>query len=647
MYIQHDDEEKIRMTVTAQKETLGFQTEVKQLLHLMIHSLYSNKEIFLRELISNASDAADKLRFSALSDAALMENNTDLKISLEFDKNAKTLTVTDNGIGMSREEVISHLGTIAKSGTKEFLKTLTGDKAKDANLIGQFGVGFYSTFIVADKVTVLTRRAGLTAEHGVKWESAGEGEYIIENIEKPERGTQIILHLKDAEEEFLDEWRIRHIVTKYSDHIMIPIELKVSVEKQDNAENTENTEKFEVINRATAVWTLPKNEIKEEDYKEFYKHISHDFQDPFLWVHNKVEGKQEYTTLLYIPSHAPFDLYHPERPRGLKLYVKRVFIMDDAEQFLPLYLRFVRGVIDSADLPLNISREILQNNLLVESIKSSCTKRILSTLENLALEDKAKYQQFWKTFGQVLKEGPAYDPSNKELIAKLLRFSSTHTDQEEQNVSLDDYISRMKPDQEKIYFITAENFSNAKTSPHLELFRKKNIEVLLLSDRIDEWLTTNLDEYAGKKLQSVASGNIDLGKLEDQEEKQQLEQAEKDYESMIKQIKEILKDKVKEVRLTSRLTSSPACVASDDNDMGAHMQRLFKASGQTLPEAKPIFELNPSHGLVQKLRSEQDEDRFKDLVWVLFDQSMLAEHNQIAHAGDFVARLNKLLMAIE
>jgi len=629
------------MPVAAQKETLGFQAEIKQILHLMIHSLYSNKEIFLRELISNASDAIDKLRFSALSDAALMENNNDLKIRLDYDKNARTITITDNGIGMSRDEVIAHLGTIAKSGTKEFLQALTGDQSKDAHLIGQFGVGFYSSFIVADKVTVLTRRAGLTSEHGVKWESAGEGDYIIENIEKPDRGTQVILHLRSTEDEFLDEWRIRHIVTKYSDHIMIPIELKTQTEKEGKTED-----KMEVINKATALWTLPKNDIKEEDYKEFYKHISHDFQDPFLWVHNKVEGKQEYTTLLYIPSHAPFDLYHPDKQRGLKLYVKRVFIMDDAEQFLPFYLRFVKGVIDSADLPLNISREILQNNLLVENIKSSCTKRLLNTLETLSIEDKSKYQQFWKNFGQVLKEGPAHDPINKEQIGKLLRFSSTHTDNEEQNVSLDEYISRMKPEQEKIYYITAENFANAKTSPHLELFRKKNIEVLLLSDRIDEWLTTHFDEYQGKKLQSVAQGNIDLGKLEDEQDKKQLEEVEKNYESMIKQIKELLKDQIKDVRLTSRLTSSPACVVNDDDDMGKQMQRLFKATGQNVPASKPIFELNPTHGLIQKLREEQDDDRFKNLTWVLFDQAMLAEHNQLSNAGEFVTRLNKLLMGM-
>jgi molecular chaperone HtpG len=629
------------MTIATQKETLGFQAEVKQILHLMIHSLYSNKEIFLRELISNASDAADKLRFCALSDASLMENNADIKIGIEFNKEARTITLTDNGIGMSREEVITHLGTIAKSGTKEFLQNLTGDQSKDAHLIGQFGVGFYSSFIVADKVTVLTRKAGLSTEQGVKWESSGEGDYIIENYEKPERGTQVILHLKQNEEEFLDEWRIRHIVTKYSDHILIPIELKTQVEKEGKKED-----KVEVINKATALWTLPKNEVKEEDYKEFYKHISHDFQDPLLWVHNKVEGKQEYITLLYVPSHAPFDLYHPERSRGLKLYVKRVFIMDDAEQFLPFYLRFVRGVIDSADLPLNVSREILQNNLLVENIKSSCTKRILNTLETLAIEDKAKYQQFWKNFGQVLKEGPAHDPINKEQIGKLLRFSSTHTDSEEQNVSLDDYISRMKPEQDKIYYITAENFSNAKTSPHLELFRKKNIEVLLLCDRIDEWLTTHFDEYQGKKLQSVAQGNIDLGKLEDEEDKKQLQEVEKNYEGMINQIKEVLKENVKEVRLTSRLTSSPACVVSDDNEMGIQMQRMFKASGQNVPVSKPIFELNPTHGLIQKLREEQDDDRFKNLTWVLFDQAMLAEHNQLSNAGEFVSRLNKLLMGV-
>jgi molecular chaperone HtpG len=629
------------MTVTAQKETLGFQAEVKQLLRLMIHSLYSNKEIFLRELISNASDAIDKLRFAALSDAALMEHDSDFKIHIDFDKTARTITITDNGIGMSRQEVISHLGTIAKSGTREFLENLTGDQSKDAHLIGQFGVGFYSSFIIANKVTVLSRRAGLTAEHGVKWESDGEGDYIIENIDKPSRGTQIMLHLRENEDEFLDEWRLRHIVTKYSDHITIPITMTV---KKTNTEDKTETTSIEMINRATALWTLSKNDIKDNDYKEFYKHISHDWEDPLIWSHNRVEGKQEYTTLLYIPSHAPHDLYSREHPKGLKLYVRRVFIMDDAEQFLPLYLRFVRGVLDSNDLPLNISREILQNNSLVETMRSGCTKRILSLLENLSKDDKERYQKFWKSFGQVLKEGPGEDFMHREQIAKLLKFSTTHTDSEEQTVSLDEYISRMKPDQEKIYFLTAENFNAAKNSPHLEIFRKKNIEVLLLSDRIDEWLTAHLHEYAGKSLQSITKGSVDLGKLEDESEKSQLEKFQKDFESLLKQVKEILGEKIKDVKLTSRLTTSPACVVAAENDMGAHMQRLMKAAGQNLPPSKPIFELNPEHLLIQKLRDQQDDDKFKELTFVLFDQAILAESGQLTNASEFVGRLNKLLL---
>jgi len=633
------------MTVEAQKETLGFQAEVKQLLHLMVHSLYSNKEIFLRELISNASDAADKLRFGALSDAALMENDTDLKIHLEFDKKARTITITDNGIGMSREEVIEHLGTIAKSGTKEFLQTLSGDQARDAHLIGQFGVGFYSAFIVARKVTVLTRRAGLTNAHGVKWESKGEGDYTLENMEKPSRGTQVILHLREGEDEFLDELRLRHIVTKYSDHIMIPITMTVEKTIPAAKEGEKEEVKFEIetINRATALWTLPKSDIKDSDYKEFYKHLSHDWEDPLYWSHNRVEGKQEYISLLYVPSRAPYDLFTRERPRGLKLFVKRVFIMDDAEQFLPLYLRFVKGVLDSADLPLNISREILQTNPLVESMRAALTKRILGMLETLAKESPDKYQQFWKAFGQVLKEGPGEDFTNREQIAKLLRFSSTHLDHEEQTVSLDDYIARMKPEQEKIFYVTAETFNAAKSSPHLEIFRKKNIEVLLLSDRVDEWLVSHLFEYAGKKLQSVTQGGVDLGKLEDEAEKKQLEEKQKDFEGMLKQIKEVLGDRVKEVRLTTRLTMSPACVVADEHDMNANIQRMLKAAGQQFPTTKPIFELNAEHRLIQKLHAEADTDRFRELTFVLFDQSMLAESGQLSNAAEFVARVNKLL----
>jgi molecular chaperone HtpG len=624
------------MTIETQKETLGFQAESKQLLRLMIHSLYSNKEIFLRELISNASDAADKLRFEALSDAALMENITELSVHVSFDKTARTITLVDNGIGMSRDEVVSHLGTIAKSGTKEFFEKLSGDQAKDAHLIGQFGVGFYASFIVAKKVTVTTRRAGMKAEHGVKWESAGEGDFTVENIEKATRGTTIVLHLRDDEAEFLDEWRLRNIITKYSDHITIPVLMQ----------GGEKGETIETVNRATALWTLPKTNITDEDYKNFYKHISHDWEDPLLWTHNRVEGKQEYISLLYLPAHSPFDLYNKEHPRGLKLYVKRVFIMDNAEQFLPLYLRFMKGILDSSDLPLNISREILQGNKLVDSMKTALTKRVLSLLENLSTENKENYQKFWNNFGQVLKEGPGEDFANKEQIAKLLRFSTSHTDNANQDISLDDYISRMKPEQEKIYFLTAENFEAAKNSPHLEIFRKKNIEVLLLSDRVDEWLVAHLQNYAGKSLASITQGNLDLGKLEDEAEKQQYEKLEKDFESMTKQIKDILGERVKDVRLTSRLTISPSCVVADTADMGGHMQRILKSAGHALPESKPIFELNPEHKLIQKLRDETDDSRFKELTYLLLDQAILSESGQLQNANEFVTRMNKFLLEI-
>jgi len=625
-----------RMTIETQKETLGFQAETNQLMRLMVHALYSNKEIFLRELISNASDAADKLRFESLSDSALMENDPELTVHVSFDKLAKTITVTDNGIGMSREEIISHLGTIAKSGTKEFFDKLSGDQAKDAHLIGQFGVGFYASFIIAKKVTVTSRRAGMKPEHGVRWESTGEGNYTVENTERFSRGTEIVLHLRDEEQEFLDEWRLRNIVTKYSDHITIPVTMR----------GGEKGETVETVNRATALWTLPKADIKDDDYKAFYKHVSHDWEDPLLWSHNRVEGKQEYISLLYLPSHVPFDLYNREHPRGLKLYVKRVFIMDNAEQFLPLYLRFMKGILDSSDLPLNISREILQSNKLVDSMKSALTKRILSLLENLSTESKENYQKFWKNFGQVLKEGPGEDTANKEQIAKLLRFSTTHTDSEIQDISLDDYISRMKPEQEKIYFLTAENFEAAKNSPHLEIFRKKNIEVLLLSDKVDEWLVAHLQNYGGKALESITQGNLDLGKLEDEAEKKHYEILGKDFESMTKQIKDALGERVKEVRLTSRLTSSPSCVVADKADMGGHMQRILKAAGHALPESKPIFELNPEHKLILKLRDESDDSRFKELTYLLFDQAVLSESGQLPNANEFVMRLNKFLMEI-
>lgn len=624
-------------------ETLGFQTEVKQLLHLVIHSLYSNKEIFLRELISNASDAADKLRFAALSEPALYEDDPDLKVTVTFDKEARTLTIADNGIGMSRQEVIDNLGTIAKSGTKEFLASLTGDQAKDAQLIGQFGVGFYSAFIVADKVTVTTRRAGVCAAEGVRWESTGEGEYAIETIDHPKRGTEIILHLKQDEDEFLDDWRLRHIIRKYSDHIMLPVQMKKSAPITEEGQENTAAEEFETVNKATALWTLPRNEIKDEEYQEFYKHISHDFDDPLVWSHNKVEGKQEYTSLLYIPKRAPFDLWNREKQHGLKLYVRRVFIMDDADQFLPLYLRFVKGVIDSNDLPLNISREILQSNKQIDSMRSALTKRVLSLLEKLAQDDKEKYDAFWSEFGAVLKEGPGEDFANKEQIAKLLRFASTHTDEAVQNVSLDDYISRMKPEQDKIYYITADTFAAAKSSPHLEIFRKKGIEVLLLSERVDEWLVAHLHEYAGKSLQSVAKGALDLGKLEDENQEEQ-KKVEDEFESVIKQVKEVLADKVKDVRITHRLTESPACLVADEHEMNMHMQRILKAAGQNIPTTKPIFELNPTHPLVQRLKSEQDDSRFSEWTHILFDQATLAEGAQLDDPAQFVKRLNGLLL---
>lgn len=639
------------MTVEAQKETLGFQTEVTQLLDLMINSLYSNKEIFLRELVSNASDAADKLRFEALGDPALLENSPELNIHISFDKDAKTVTIADNGIGMSREEVIEHLGTIAKSGTSDFLKNLTGDQAKDSQLIGQFGVGFYSAFIVADKVTVKTRRAGLTAEHGVQWVSKGKGEYSIENIEKANRGTEIILHLKADEDEFLSDWRLRSVITKYSDHIGLPILMEKLPETGDNAEGQEEkaedkAPEWETINKATALWTLPKSEVKEEEYKEFYKHIAHDFQDPLTWAHNRVEGKLEYTSLLYIPSHAPFDLYNRDTPRGLKLYVQRVFIMDNVEQFLPMYLRFIKGVLDSKDLPLNISREILQGNKAVDSMRAALTKRVLSLLEKLAKNKPEEYSNFWKQFGMVLKEGPAEDFANKEKIAKLFRFSTTLFDSEEETVSLDDYIGRMQEKQDKIYYVTADSYIAAKNSPHLEIFRKKGIEVILLKDRVDEWLVSHLTEYAEKKLVSVARGDLDLGDMENEQEKQQQEKAETEYESVLKQVKEVLSERVKEVRLTHRLTSSPACIVADENDMNANMQRIMESLGQSVPEAQPIFELNPEHAIVERLRNEADEDRFAEWTNILFDQAILAEGGHLKNPAEFVQRLNKLLLEL-
>ncbi|MDL0432631.1 molecular chaperone HtpG [Marinobacter sp. TBZ242] len=628
------------MTVESQKETLGFQTEVKQLLNLMINSLYSNKEIFLRELISNASDAEDKLRFAALKDDSLFENDPDLKIRLDYDADKNTVTLTDNGIGMTRDDVVQNLGTIARSGTAEFLKQLSGDEKKDSRLIGQFGVGFYSSFIVADAVEVFTRRAGAPVEEGVHWESKGDGEFTIENVDLEERGTRIVLHLKDDAKEFADGFRLRNLVKKYSDHISFPVVMKSESEEEGEKD------KYETVNDATALWTLSRSEIKDEEYKEFYKHISHDFEDPLTWSHNKVEGKLDYTSLLYIPGRAPFDLYNREAPRGLKLYVQRVFIMDDAEQFLPLYLRFTKGVIDSNDLSLNVSREILQNDSTVDSIRTAVTKRVLDMLSKLAKKEPEKYQQFWDEFGTVLKEGPAEDFSNREKIAGLLRFASTHTGEQAQTVSLDDYIGRMKEGQNKIYYITADNFMAAKSSPHLEVFRKKGIEVLILSDRIDEWMMGYLNEYDGKQFQDVARGDLDLGEVETEEDKKHKEEAAEEHKELLERIKTALGDRVQEVRVTNRLTDSPACLVVADFDMGAQMKKIMEAAGQKVPDSKPIFEVNVEHPLVQRLEKEQGEDRFKELSAVLLDQATLASGEQLPDPGAYVSRLNRLLLEL-
>jgi molecular chaperone HtpG len=629
------------MTTTAQKETLGFQAEVKQLLNLMIHSLYSNKEIFLRELISNASDATDKLRFEALSDAALFENDSELKIRIAFDKEARTLTIADNGVGMNRQEVIDNIGTIAKSGTREFFTQLSGDQKKDATLIGQFGVGFYSAFIVADKVTLTTRRAGLAAEHGVRWESGGEGDYTLENVEKSGRGTEIVLHLREGQDEFLSDWKIKSTIRKYSDHITLPIVMKKS-EWKDGQEVP--TDEDETVNQASALWARGKNDISDDQYEEFYKHVAHDFEKPLAWSHNRVEGKQEYITLLYIPGRAPFDLYDRERRHGIKLYVKRVFIMDDAEKLMPQYLRFVRGVIDSSDLPLNVSREILQHSKEIDGIKAGSVKKVLGLLEEMAENDKEKYTTFWKEFGRVLKEGPGEDFGNKEKIAGLLRFASTHADSDEETVSFKDYIGRMKDGQDKIYYVTADTFAAAKHSPHLEIFRKKGIEVLLLSDRVDEWLAGSLTEFDGKKLQSVAKGDLDLGKLEDEAEKETQKQAEDEFKELVEKVKATLgEDKVREVRVTHRLTDSPACIVTGEHDMSANLERLMKAAGQKGAATKPILEINPQHSLVVRLKAETDDARFSDWAHLLFEQALLTEGGQLEDPASFVRRLNGLL----
>ena len=632
------------MSVETQKETLGFQTEVKQLLHLMIHSLYSNKEIFLRELISNASDAADKLRFEALAKPELLEGGAELKIRVSFDKDAKTLTVEDNGIGLSREDAIAHLGTIAKSGTADFLKNLTGDQKKDSRLIGQFGVGFYSAFIVADKVDVFSRRAGLSAAEGVHWSSKGEGDFEVATVEKAERGTRIVLHLKSGEEEFADGWRLRNIIKKYSDHVALPIELPKEHygEEKDKPAEPE----WETVNRASALWTRPRSEIKDEEYKEFYKHVGHDFEDPLAWSHNKVEGKLEYTSLLYVPGRAPFDLYHREAPKGLKLYVQRVFIMDQADQFLPLYLRFIKGVVDSNDLSLNVSREILQSGPVIDSMKSALTKRALDMLDKLAKDKPEDYKGFWKQFGQVLKEGPAEDFANKEKIAGLLRFASTHDASGEQSVSLADYLGRVKEGQDKIYFLTGESFNQVKNSPHLEVFRKKGVEVLLLTDRIDEWLMSYLTEFDGKQFVDVARGDLDLGKLDSEEDKKAQEEVAKTKEQLVERLKKVLEAEVAEVRVSHRLTESPAILAIGEQDLGLQMRQILEASGQKVPESKPIFEINPQHPLIEKLDAEADEDRFADLSHILFDQAALAAGDSLKDPAGYVQRLNKLLLEL-
>jgi molecular chaperone HtpG len=632
------------MAEAATRETLGFQTEVKQLLQLMIHSLYSNKEIFLRELISNASDACDKLRFEALTDAGLFEDDSDLKIRISFDRAARTITVSDNGIGMSRQEVIDNIGTIAKSGTREFFGRLTGDQAKDASLIGQFGVGFYSSFIVADKVTLVTRRAGLAKGHGVRWESGGEGDYTIETVEKPERGTEVTLHVRAGEDDLLEGLRLQSIIRKYSDHISLPILMNKQEWDKDKGEHVTRDE-LEKINQASALWARPKSEISEEQYREFYKHVGHDFDAPLAWVHAKVEGKSEYTELLYLPARAPFDLWDREHRHGVKLYVRRVFIMDDAEQLLPAYLRFVRGVVDSNDLPLNVSREILQESKDVETIRKGCVHKVLGLLEDLADNDKEKYTGFWKEFGRVLKEGVGEDWANKERIAKLLRFASTHADTEEQNVALADYVARMKEGQDKIYYITADSFAAAKNSPHLEIFRKKGIEVLLLSDRVDEWVGSNLTEFEGKPLASVAKGDLDLGKLADEDKKEQEKEAG-EHKELIERIGKSLGDQVKQVRVTFRLTSSPACLVADAHGMSANLERMLKAAGQKVPGSKPILEVNPHHPLVQRLKHETDEARFGDWSHILFDQALLAEGGQLDDPASFVKRLNDLMLAM-
>ncbi len=620
------------MSVDAHKETLDFQTEVRQLLNLMIHSLYSNKEIFLRELISNAADAMDRLRFEALTDDALYEGESDLRIRVRYDQEARTITVSDNGVGMTRTEVIDQLGTIAKSGTRQFMASLTGDQAKDAKLIGQFGVGFYSAFIVADKVTVITRRAGLGREHGVRWESTGEGAYTVETVDRAKRGTEVTLHLREGENEFLDNRRLMAIVHKYSDHIPIPI--LMTGEKGEE----------ETVNRASAFWARPKSEISDDDYAEFYKHVGHDFEAPLAWVHSHMEGRHEYTALLYLPAHAPFDLWDREQRHGIKLYVRRVFIMEDSEHLLPRYLRFVRGVIDSDDLPLNISREILQHSKDIDTLRAGATRKILELLEDLAATQQEKFAAYWKEFGQVLKEGVIEDPANRERIAKLLRFASTHTDSAAQDASLEAYVGRMKEGQKAIYYVVADGFNTARSSPHLEVFRKKGIEVLLLHDRVDDWVVAHLTEFEGKPLQSVAKGGLDLGALQDQEDQEQHHKGADELEDLTKRLKDALGDRVTEVRVSQRLTSSPACLVADEHGLGTHLERMLRAAGQQVPRSKPALEVNPTHPLVLRIRDEQDAARFADWSAMLFEQAVLSEGGQLEDPAAFVRRLNELML---
>lgn len=627
------------------RETLGFQAEVKQLLHLMIHSLYGNKEIFLRELVSNASDACDKLRFDAIADAALLEDGAALKIRVSYDKNARTITVSDNGVGMSRQEVIEHIGTIAKSGTREFFQSLSSDVAKDAQLIGEFGVGFYASFIVADKVTLVTRRAGLTAEDGVRWESAGEGDYSIEATRKDTRGTDVILHVRSGEDELLSSATLREILRKYSDHITVPILMKKE-EWDPTARAQAMTEEDEQINQASALWARPKSDITEEQYHEFYKHVAHDFEPPLAYSHAKVEGRQEYTQLLFIPQRAPYDLWDRDHRHGIKLYVRRVFIMDDAEQLMPAYLRFVRGVIDSSDLPLNVSREILQQSRDVGTIRAASVKRVLGLLDDLAEHHTDKYATFWKEFGRVFKEGAAEDAGNKERVAKLLRFASTHGDSEEQTVSLSDYVGRMKEGQSAIYYITADGCSAAKNSPHLEVFRKLGVEVLVMYDRVDEWVVSTLTEFEGKPLQSVARGDLDLGKLGDEASTQDQEKRQGEYKDLLEHMQHVLKERASGVRVTHRLTDSPACLVSDEHGMSMNLERLLKASGQKVPTIKPVLEINPRHPIVDRLKDESDSSRFSDWSHILFDQATLAEGGQLADPATFVKRLNELMLAL-